>query len=286
MRKILSVVFLLSFLVLSVFAAGCIVSQTITETEVSTVNLTEWYLSTPVQYVEVNNVTIAYREFGTSNADPLLMIVGYRMTMDGWDPTFISSLADDYHVYVYDHRAMGYSSNDPSTPYTMNQLTNDAAALVKAFGYERMYVFGHSMGSTIGLEFAVMHPDAIIRLVLASVTPSPHEPYCRSLMNVVESAIADPATEQGIYYESVAIKESVPVTDQLGNVTLDVLVIVGTEDDVTPVEGCFVVAEKIPGASLVQFKGCTHEIFVEKPYEVADVMTGFYQNTVTAVPAS
>ena len=76
------------------------------------------YEDTPVQYSEVNGVTLAYQEFGTENTEPLLMIMGFGGTMENWNTTFVGILAENYHVYTYDHRGMG-KSTDTDAQFTI-----------------------------------------------------------------------------------------------------------------------------------------------------------------------
>ena len=75
-------------------AAGCISPGT----QADSGNLV---LDTPVQYADVNNITIGYREFGSETAEPLLIIIGYTTLMDDVDPDLISMFAENYHVEIF-----------------------------------------------------------------------------------------------------------------------------------------------------------------------------------------
>jgi hypothetical protein len=88
--------------------------------------------ATPLHYAEVNGVTLGYREFGSG--EPVLLIEGFGATMDTWNATFIGILASKYHVYTYDHRGMGHSTNNNATP-TISQYADDAAGLIQASGF-------------------------------------------------------------------------------------------------------------------------------------------------------
>jgi alpha-beta hydrolase superfamily lysophospholipase len=101
--------------------------------------------ATPVQYAKVNGVTLGYREFGSGEL--ILMLIGFGATMDTWNETFIGILASKYHVYTYDHRGMGYSSEYNSTP-SFSLYADDAAALMPTLGYDSINVYGVSMGSS------------------------------------------------------------------------------------------------------------------------------------------
>jgi pimeloyl-ACP methyl ester carboxylesterase len=73
------------------------------------------------------------------------MITGFGAKMDGWNQTFIGILASKYHVYIYDHRGMGNSSDNNATP-TISRYADDAAGLMMALEYDSMHVTGSRWG--------------------------------------------------------------------------------------------------------------------------------------------
>ena len=120
--------------------------------------------TTPVKYADVNGIRIGYREFG--EGEPILLLEGFGSQMDvAWNDTFIGILASKYHVYIYDHRGIGYSSNNNATP-TIQQYSDDAAALMSALGYDSMNVYGVSMGATVSQQLVIDHPDRVRKIVL------------------------------------------------------------------------------------------------------------------------
>ena len=139
--------------------------------------------ATPVKHVQVNGVSLGYREFGSG--EPLLMLAGFGETIDSWNQTFIGVLATKYHVYTYDHRGMGYSSDSNGT-HTIALYADDAAAIMPALGYDSMHVYGVSMGSSIAQQLVIDHPERVRKLVLDSVTYSVHIPetqHCSAFSN-------------------------------------------------------------------------------------------------------
>ena len=235
---------------------------------------------TPVQYAEVNGVNLAYREFG--EGDPLLLIDGFTGVMDGWNETFISLLAGHYHVYTYDHRAMGYSG-DNDDPYTIPQLADDAAGLMGALGYESMHVYGVSMGSMISQQLVVDHPDKVRKLILSS-------PDCFNIRLIqttedydqfVSSYVEDPSTSTGIRKEAEAILTWNGTYDDLSGITKDVMLVVGTDDDLTPDAIAVQMAEQIDGSWLVRFKGVPHAGSYDAPVQYGEVVLTFLETDVS-----
>src|SRR5262249_45239029 len=61
--------------------------------------------------VPVGDLDVAYRVLG--QGEPLVLITGFRATIDDWDPTLLAELAAHYLVIAFDNRGMGGTSAPP-----------------------------------------------------------------------------------------------------------------------------------------------------------------------------
>lgn len=211
--------------------------------------------ATPVQYAQVNGVTLGYREFGSG--EPILMITGFGNTINDWNQTFIGILATKYHVYTYDHRGMGYSSDNNATP-TIPQYADDAAALMTALGYDSMHVYGISMGSSVSQQLTIDHPERVRKLILDSNSYSIRVPETKKLLGAIEAAAVDPTLSEGIHREAQANLAWNGSYDGLSGIHKDVMLVVGTADVLTPDPVSVRMAGQINGSWLVRFKGLPH----------------------------
>jgi pimeloyl-ACP methyl ester carboxylesterase len=211
--------------------------------------------ATPVQYAQVNGVRLGYREFGSG--EPVLMITGFGAVMDGWNQTFIGILATKYHVYIYDHRGMGFSSDNTATP-TIPGYADDAAGLMTALGYDSMHVYGISMGSSISQQLAIDHPERIRKLILDSSAYSVRVPETQKLLGTIETVAAGPTYPEGVRREAQANLAWNGSYDGLSGIHKDVMLVVGTSDDLTPDPVSVRMAGQINGSWLVRFKGLPH----------------------------
>jgi pimeloyl-ACP methyl ester carboxylesterase len=211
--------------------------------------------ATPVQYAHVTGVTLGYREFGSG--EPLLMVAGFGGTIDDWNQTFIGILASKYHVYTYDHRGMGYSSDSSVIP-SISQYADDAAGLMTALGFDSMHVYGVSMGSSISQQLVIDHPERVRKLVLDSNSYSIRIPETKKLLETIEAVNADPTKSQGLHEEAQANLEWNGSYDGLSSIRKDVMLVVGTEDVITPDVVSVRMAGQINGSWLVRFKGLPH----------------------------
>jgi len=210
---------------------------------------------TPVKYARVNGVSLGYREFGSG--EPVLMIQGFGATIDDWNQTFIGILATKYHVYTYDHRGMGYSSDNNATP-TIAQYADDAAGMISALGYDRMHVYGVSMGSSVSQQLVIDHPGRVNKLVLDSVTYSIRVPETTLLLGMIESVNASPTSPAGQRREAQANLAWNGSWENLSGIRKDVMLVEGTADVMTPDPVSVRMAGQINGSWLVRFKGLPH----------------------------
>ena len=211
--------------------------------------------ATPVRYAQVNGVSLGYREFGSG--EPLLLVEGFGATIDTWNQTFIGILATKYHVYTYDHRGMGYSGDNNATP-TISQYSDDAAGLMTALGYDSMNVYGVSMGSTVSQQLVISHPERVRKLVLDSVTYSIRIPETRRLLYTIEAAGMDPNQTAGVHREAQANLAWNGSYAGLPGINKDVMLVVGTDDVLTPEAVTVQMAGQINGSWLVRFRGLPH----------------------------
>ncbi|HEY5424301.1 MAG TPA: alpha/beta fold hydrolase, partial [Ilumatobacteraceae bacterium] len=131
-------------------------------------------------YALANDGTrIHYEVFGRRRAPAVLMIQGLGADKHGWDmQRFI--LAGQYRVIAFDNRGAG-RSDKPFGAYTMQQMTDDAIAVLDAVGVSAAHVVGASMGGLIGQLMAVRYPERVLSLTLACSACRDH-PWRRELM--------------------------------------------------------------------------------------------------------
>lgn len=227
---------------------------------------------TPVQYAEINGVSLGYREFGAG--EPILLVAGIGSTMDSWDADFVGVLASKYHVYLYDRRGLGFSP-DHAAPPSISQHADDAAGLIAAIGHGRMNVYGLSMGSSIAQQLVIDHPGSVDKLILSSATYSVRISECAGLLAELESIAADPSKPDAVRHEAEASLAWNGTYDSLAGIERDVMLIVGTHDTVTPDSISVRMAGEIDGSWLVRFAGISHGGEDEAPDEYGRAVDTF-----------
>jgi pimeloyl-ACP methyl ester carboxylesterase len=127
------------------------------------------YADTTSRRVAADNaIEYAYRDLGESEV-PLVLLQHFRGNLDNWDPALVDALAAGRRAVTFDNVGVGATSG--ATPSTVEAMAHDAIAFVDAIGLERIDLLGFSIGSFVAQEIALIRPDLVRRLVLASAAP-------------------------------------------------------------------------------------------------------------------
>jgi 3-oxoadipate enol-lactonase len=239
--------------------------------------------------------------------------LGLDLTM--WDDYAAQLSADgSFDVLRYDHRGHGLSSV-PAGPYSMDDLVDDAARLIREWGRGPVVWIGLSMGAMVGQGLAIRHPELVSRLVLAN-TAARYPEAARAgwatriatvqdqgMPAVAEMVVerylhadfraAHPAATQAIrsrllrddpagYSASCDAVGNVDWLERLSAVRCPTLVIAGARDAGAPPAFAQAIAERVPGAQLHVIADASHLSVTETPGEFAQVVGRFLQGPAHA----
>ena len=127
------------------------------------------YAGAPIKRVTAENGTdYAYRELGAGEV-PLVLLQHFRGNLDNWDPALIDELAAQRLVVTFDNVGVGGTTG--MTPNTVEAMGQGALAVKEALGFEQIDLLGFSIGSFVAQEIALIRPDLLRRVVLASSAP-------------------------------------------------------------------------------------------------------------------
>lgn len=129
--------------------------------------------------VAVPGGEIVYQRFG--EGPPVVLVAGLGMPALMWDDGLRPALVDaGYEVITFDNRGMP-PSLCPEGPYTLDQLRDDAIAVIEALDAAPVRLVGYSMGSSIAQELTLVRPDLVGQLVLIG-TRARHTAWLRALL--------------------------------------------------------------------------------------------------------
>lgn len=253
----------------------------------------------------VRDLDVYYEVHGEGNAEPLLLIHGLGSSTEDWEPQ-VSFFARRYKVVTYDVRGHG-RTDKPKALYSVRLFSEDAAALIQHLGLGGAHVMGISMGGMIALQLVADHPHLVRSLTIVNSGPelvlrtlkqkvAIYQRFAivrlmgmRKMGEVLSSALL-PMPEHAdarrtfverwarnnprAYLRSLRALIGWSVTDRLGAITCPTLV-VGADQDYTPVEFKRAYTDKIPNARLVVIPASRHMLPVERPAEFNEAVLGF-----------
>jgi pimeloyl-ACP methyl ester carboxylesterase len=115
-----------------------------------------------------NTIEYAYRDLGEGEV-PLVLLQHFRGNLDNWDPALIDALAAARRVVAFDN--VGVAATTGTTPNTAEAMAHGAIAFLEAMDFRRVDLLGFSIGSFVAQEIALIRPDLLRRVVLASAAP-------------------------------------------------------------------------------------------------------------------
>jgi 3-oxoadipate enol-lactonase len=261
--------------------------------------------------VRTNGQELYYEIHG--DGPPLVLVMGIGYDSSLWTLQQVPVLSTRFRVVLLDNRDAGRSSR-ADHPYAIADMADDVAGLLDTIDIDRTHLLGLSMGSMIGMEFALRHPARLDRLVLAGPAAAP----ARSAIDPISSwnwvKANDPSgavfgaqqfswlfssaflRNQQAVQETSALMASNPnpvqpqaydrqaqaylqfdALDRLGGITASTLVIVGEQDLLTPPWIAREVASGIPGArfEIVTGDGTSHVMPLERPEDFNQLVMDF-----------
>jgi len=260
-----------------------------------------------------------YEAFGRRNRPTVLMIQGLGTDKHGWDMQRFS-LARHFHVIAFDNRGAG-RSDKPFGTYTLEQMADDAVAVLDHVGVAAAHVVGASMGGAISQIMAVRHPSRVLSLTLACTACRNH-PWRREVLEswmttALERGMGAMAAEAARWVIGPrSFRRLLPafgwlgplalgrpthafaaqvrgilattddMADELSNIKVPTLVMVGNQDILTPRGDSEEIAERIPGAELVVISGAAHGFMVEHASTFNRILHDFLRRVSHLQPAA
>src|SRR4029079_17398301 len=124
----------------------------------------------PTRSLHAGDVEFVYRQLGPSTGMPVVLLTHLAAVLDNWDPRVVDGIAAKHPVIAFDNRGVGASSG--STPTTIEEMARDAVTFIRALGFDRVDLFGFSMGGMIAQVIAQQEPQLVRRMILAGTGPA------------------------------------------------------------------------------------------------------------------
>ncbi|MFM2381977.1 MAG: hypothetical protein RLZZ76_744 [Candidatus Parcubacteria bacterium] len=254
------------------------------------------YQHAPNKSVLVGKTKYAYRDLGPQEGVPIILLNHWGAVLDNFDPYIVDALAKSHRVIAVDYRGIGSSGG--SAPLSIAEMADDTIALIRALGFNKIDLFGFSLGGMVAQDVVLKVPDLVRRLILTGTGPAGGRDINQvgsvSWPLIIKAlfTLRDPKynlfftpsrNSQGAATEFLArLKERKDNRDKgptpraflrqltaihawgnqspqnLGAITIPVLVANGDNDIMVPTENTVDIARRIKGSELVIYKDAGH----------------------------
>jgi 3-oxoadipate enol-lactonase len=237
-----------------------------------------------------------------------LVVLSHALGCDRsmWDEVAVQ-LRDRFTVVRHDHRGHGRSPAPPGA-FTIHDLADDLAALIRTLDRGPAHVVGLSMGGMAGQSLAARHPAVVRTLVIAN-SAGHYDDAARAMWAarvamvraqgmaaIAEGALqrwftpafraSSPerlaelrrqleATDPDAYARSCEAVAAIDLLADDARVACPTLVIAGSRDEATPPAQSEAIAAAIPGARLATIDAA-HLSAVEQPQAFAQRLERFW----------
>jgi 3-oxoadipate enol-lactonase len=261
-------------------------------------------------FCPVPNGEIYYEMMG--KGEPLVLIHGGAMDHRMWDDQF-EKFAKKYRVIRYDVRGSGLSRS----PYGGHRDYEELGILLDHLKIAKAHLVGLSLGGRIVVDFAIVHPDRVLKLIPVSPGISGYEfnaePEQKCTQEIREAYMAadfEKAAEAFLEGWTVGPKRKVedvdeafrqrvlalirenmkpgldmghmleaepPAIGRLAEIKAPTMVVIGNLDMPGILDIADRIEKQVPGAKKVVIKGAAHTVNMEKPEKFNSVVLKFME---------
>ncbi|MGA2065905.1 MAG: alpha/beta fold hydrolase [Thermoguttaceae bacterium] len=257
--------------------------------------------------VRLRDIDLAVSDQGSGR--PLVLVHGFPLTHAIWDEQ-VRALAPGRRVLAPDLRGFGQSGVTPGR-VTMDQFAHDLAAMLDALEVaEPVVLAGLSMGGYIAMRFFELYRRRLGGLVLCDTRAAADTPQAAAARRETAARVEcegpgvlaegmlprlfSPATlarrpelveslrqmilggdPWGLAAAARGLADRPDFTPLLPRIDLPVLVIVGSQDAISPPEEMGAIARAVPGARYVEIPAAGHMAPLEQPAAVSRALAEF-----------
>lgn len=263
----------------------------------------------------LNGISVAYDD--TGHGEAVLLVHGHPFDHSMWRPQQEMLTAAGWRVIAPDLRGYGRSTVVPGTT-KLSTFAQDLAALLDALDVEQAVIGGLSMGGQIVLEFRRLFPERVRALILADTFAQGETEEGRKwrydLADQLEAEGMDGYARQALAKmiaphtiearpdvaahvlgmmtgtpprgAAAALRgraERPDYTDLLPTIDVPTLVVVGSDDEYTPVSDAEYLRDRIPGSRLEVVERAAHMPNLEWPEQFNRIVDTFLADLPASV---
>lgn len=262
------------------------------------------HINSAMPYFTRRDIKLYYDISGQGT--PILLINGLGGDTRSWGAV-ISALKSSRTIVNFDMSCAGRSDKEiPS--FTVSDVADDAAALMRDLGFEKFDIAGHSMGGMVAIELALRYPEMAKTIYLISTAPSLAGPFSMpaSTMELFERTEISPSLLTEVfntifgskyksrisaqefidfrlgdklaqpidaYLKQLAACKSFDRISEIEKIRAQTVIVTGSADRVIPSENSKWMHEKIENSRLIILEEIGHMVPLEAHEELSKILS-------------
>ncbi|MDX8519236.1 3-oxoadipate enol-lactonase [Mesorhizobium dulcispinae] len=262
-------------------------------------------------FVSIGGITLHHRVIdATGTSRPIIFINSLGTDFRIWDDV-VARLAGEMPMLVYDKRGHGLSDIGAGV-HSIDDHVDDLSALIDHFGFDKVVLFGLSVGGMVAQGLYARRPELVEALILSDTarrigtaeswnariatierdgieaiaagvlkvwfTPDFHTDRAAELAGCRNMLVRQALP--GYIGTCMAVRDA-DFTDSARRIAVPTLCIVGDQDGSTPPDLVRALADLIPGARFEVIRGAGHIPCIEQP----DALTALIRDFVASLPS-
>lgn len=244
------------------------------------------------------------------NGETIIFVHAFPLNSNMWKPQ-IECLKNNFRIITYDVRGLGKSKSVDNL-FTMEHYANDLLDIIKQLHLEKVIVCGLSMGGYIAQRSYIKNPECFKGIILADTKSERDDDNGilnrsniilnikngkrnefvsnfipklvdknnfrkKEVTTVLDNLIAD-NTDNGICGANLALATRVNSIDYLNNFKVPVMILVGENDELTPVSCAETMNKRIENSILKIIPDSGHLSNIENPDLFNSYIIEFIEN--------
>jgi len=260
----------------------------------------------------INKITPSGISYSVSGRGPVLILVnGLSRSSHHW-VGFENILSDRFTIISFDPRGLGESKVELGWNLTVESMARDVKEIIATEKLDSAFIYGFSLGGMVAMTLALHHPNVIKKIVCVNSSVGGGAIFRinpRALITMAKGGLGRDdlhmemskfllGSEMGQYvrkraidrWNSIERRHGRPVLQtikQLGaairftgprklrNISIPTLIICGKKDRFVPIANSQSIARLIPQSILKCVPGGGHELHVDKPLLMKNLLTEF-----------
>lgn len=250
--------------------------------------------------INVDNLGVSYTDEGSKMAQSIIFIHGFPLNKSMWENQ-VEFLKESFRVITYDIRGHGKTDNG-SEEYSIELFANDLIGLMDALNIKKTILCGLSMGGYIALNAIEINPSRFTALILSDTNCIADPPETltnrKRAIEIIESGTvgkyADESMKKFFTTDTLinnknivelardmiiktsklslcktllALANRKETCSNLNGIKVPILIIVGSDDQITPPDAAKFMHSKIKGSTMNIIENAAHLSNLEKPDE-------------------